>query len=97
MVQRIVVELLGFVLLLPTYSEQSVKINIVEADNVASLSVRPWFDTAKDLELQAFAANTPSRRQQLLLEDKQLKDDGRVLALHGVVAGCTIKLVSAGD
>ena len=75
------------------------KINIAanKGDDVTSLSVRPWFDTVKDLQLQTFAADTPSRRQQLLLDGNQLKDDGCVLAQHGVVAECTIELVSTGE
>ena len=56
--------------------------------------VRPWFDTVEDLQAQAFASDTPSQRQQLVLAGKRLKDDGRVLALHGVVAECIIQLVS---
>ena len=61
---------------------------------MTSLAVRPWFDTVKDLQTQAFAIDTPSQRQQLILDGKRLKDDGRVLAQHGVVAECTIQLVS---
>ena len=80
----------------PKYSQQIAKIDIVtiKGDDVASLSVRPWFDTLKEFQVQAFAADTPSRRQQLLLDGKRLKDDRRVLELHGVVAECTIELVS---
>ena len=59
------------------------------------LRLRLWFDTVAELESQAFAlcADTPSPRQQLYLGDKRLQDDGRVLALHGVMPGCTIRLV----
>ena len=76
------------------YSQQTVKIYI-EGDDVISLYVRPWFDTVKDLQARAFAPDTPSRRQQLLLDGKKFKDDGRVLAQHGVVVECTISLVSS--
>ena len=61
---------------------------------MASLTVRPWFDTVGDLQAQAFATDTPWQRQQLLLGDKPLQDNGLVLAQHGVVAECTIQLVS---
>ena len=57
-------------------------------------AIRPWFNTVEDLQAQAFASDTPSQRQQLLLDGKPLQDDGRVLALHGVVAECAIHLVS---
>ena len=63
---------------------------------MTSLTVRPWFDIVNDLQSQAFAIDTPSQRQQLLLDGKRLKEDGRVLAQHGVVEECTIQLVSQG-
>ena len=63
-------------------------------DTLTTLTVRPWLDTVEDLQAQAFASDTPSQRQQLVLDGKRLKDDGRVLALHGVVAECTVQLVS---
>ena len=56
--------------------------------------MRPWFDTVEDLQAQTFAADKPPQRQQLVLDGKRLKDDGRVLALHHVVAECTVQLVS---
>ena len=61
---------------------------------MTKITVRLWFDTVKDLQAKVFAIDTPPQRQQLLLDGKQLKDDGRVLAQHGVVAECTIELVS---
>ena len=67
----------------------------IKGEDITSLYVRPWFDTVRDLQIQAFAAHTPSRRQQLLLDGKKFKDDGRVLAQHGVVVECTISLVSS--
>ena len=63
-------------------------------DALTTLTVRLWLDTVEDLQAQAFASDTPSQRQQLVLDGKRLQDDGRVLALHGVVAECTIQLVS---
>ena len=63
-------------------------------DGLTTFTVRPWLDTVEDLQARAFAPDTPSQRQQLVLEGKPLRDDGRVLALHGVVAECTIRLVS---
>ena len=63
-------------------------------DAVVSLTVRPWFDMVEDLQAKAFAADTPEQRQQLFFDGKQLQDDGRVLAQHGVVAETTIQLVS---
>ena len=44
--------------------------------------MRPWLNTVEDLQAQAFATDTPSQRQQLILDGKRLKDDGRVLALQ---------------
>ena len=78
---------------LPT---QCVRIHASTAndDDLRSITVRPWFDMVTDLEAQTFAKDTPPQRQQLILDGKRLKDDGRVLALHGVVAECTIQLVS---
>ena len=61
---------------------------------MTSLSVRPWLDEIRILQTQVFSIDTPSQRQQLFLGDKQLEDDGRVLAQHGVVAESTIHLVS---
>jgi len=49
----------------------------------------------EDLQAKAFAADTPEQRQQLFLDGKQLQDNGRVLAQHGIVAETTIQLVSA--
>ena len=63
-------------------------------DAVVSLTVRPWFESVEDLQLKAFAADTPGQRQQLFLDGKQLQEDGGVLAQHGIVAGTTIQLVS---
>ena len=79
-------------------SGQSARIFIstTDGDATTSLTVRPWFDLLTDLEAQAFASDTPSQRQQLLLDGKRLKDDGSVLALQGVVPQCTIQLVSIG-
>ena len=62
---------------------------------MTSLTVRPWLDAVTDLQAQAFVTDTPSQRQQLFMGDKRLKEDGRVLAQHGVVAESTIQLVSA--
>ena len=62
---------------------------------MTSLTVRPWFDCVKDLQAQVSCADTPSQRQQLFFRGEQLQEDGRVLALHGVIAECTIQLVSA--
>ena len=78
------------------HSPQNVRIYVgtIEGDDVASLSVRPWLDDIRILQTQAFSIDTPSQRQQLFLGDKQLEDDGRVLAQHGVVAESTIQLVS---
>ena len=78
---------------LPT---QCVRIRVSTAndDGLRSITVRPWFDMVTDLEAQTFAKDTPAQRQQLILDGKRLKDDGRVLALHGVVAECTVQLVS---
>ena len=77
---------------LPT---QCVRIHVSTAndDDLRSITVRPWFDMVTDLEAQTFAKDTPPQRQQLILDGKRLKDDGRVLALRGVVAECTIQLV----
>ncbi len=61
---------------------------------MASITVRPWFDTLEDLQAQIFASDMPSQRQLCFVDGKQLKDDGSVLAQHGVVAETTIKLVS---
>ena len=66
----------------------------MHGDALTTITVRPWFDTVEDLQAQAFASDTPSQRQQLILDGRRLKDDGRVLALHGVVEECTIQLVS---
>ena len=63
-------------------------------DDARSITVRPWFDMVMDLEARTFAKDAPSQRQQLVLDGKRLEEDGRVLALHGVVAECTIRLVS---
>ena len=65
----------------------------MHADALTTITVRPWLDTVEDLQAKAFASDTPSQRQQLILDGRRLKDDGRVLALHGVVAECTIQLV----
>ena len=76
---------------------QSARIHIATTDGGAatSVTVRPWLDTVTNLQAQAFAADTPSQRQQLFFRGEQLQEDGRVLAQHGVIAGCTINLVSA--
>ena len=66
-----------------------------DGDDVTSLNVRPWFDSVKDLQAQVRTADTPSQRQQLFFRGVRLQEDGRVLALHGAVAECTIQLVSA--
>ena len=78
------------------HSPQSVRIYVstIEGGDVTSLSVRPWLDDIRILQTQVFSIDTPSQRQQLFLGDKQLEDDGRVLAQHGVVADSTIQLVS---
>ena len=60
---------------------------------LTTITVRPWLDTVEDLQGKAFASDTPSQRQHLLLDGKRLTDDGRALALRGVVAECTIQLV----
>ena len=65
-----------------------------EGGDAVVLTVRPWFDMVEDLQAKAFAADTPEQRQQLFFDGKQLQDDGRVLAQHGVVAETTIQLVS---
>ena len=65
-----------------------------DGDDVASLTVRPWFDMVEDLQAQVFASDTPSQRQQLLFGNKRLQNDGSFLAQHGVVAGATVHLVS---
>ena len=77
---------------------QSVRIFIAttDGDAVTSLTVRPWFDCVKDLQAHVSSADTPSQRQQLFFRDDQLQEDGRVLTLHGVIAECTIQLVSPG-
>ena len=49
----------------------------------------------EDLQAKAFAADTPEQRQQFFYCGKQLQEDGRVLAQHGVVAQTTVQLVSA--
>ena len=67
---------------------------MADGEATSPFTVRPWFDTIEDLQAQAFATDKPSQRQQLILDGKRLKDDGRVLALHGVVAECTVQLVS---
>ena len=77
-------------------SPQSVRISVCtpDGDDVASLTVRPWFDMVADIEAQVFASDTPSQRQQLFSGSKLLQDDGSVLAQHGVVAEATVHLVS---
>ena len=65
----------------------------MHSDALTTITMRPWFDTVEDLQAKAFASDTPSQRQQLILDGKRLTDDGRVLALRGVVAECTIQLV----
>ena len=67
-----------------------------DGEATSPFTVRPWFDTVEDLQAQAFATDKPSQRQQLILDGKRLKDDGRVLTLYGVVAECTVQLVSVG-
>ena len=74
----------------------SIHVSPMAGDALTTFTVRPWFDTVEDLQAQAFASDTPSQRQQLVLDGKRLQDDGRVLALHGVVAECTIQVVSVG-
>ena len=76
---------------------QSARIYIAttDGDAVTSLTVRPGFDWVKDLQGQVRAADTPSQRQQLFFRGDRLQEDGRVLALHGVITECTIHLVSA--
>ena len=66
-------------------------------DAAVSLTVRPWFESVEDLQAKAFAADTPEQRQQLFLDGKQLQEDGRVLAQHGVVAQTIVQLVSARE
>ena len=66
----------------------------IDGGALTTLTVRLWLDTIEDLQAQAFVSDTPSQRQQLVLDGNRLKDDGRVLALHGVVSECTIQLVS---
>ena len=75
---------------------QSARIYIATTDggDATSLTVRPWFDAVTDLQAQVCTADTPSQRQQLFFRGDQLQEDGRVLAQHGVIAGCTIQLVS---
>ena len=65
----------------------------MHGDALTTITVRPWFDTVEDLQTRAFASDIPSQRQQLILDGKRLTDDGRVLALRGVEAECTIQLV----
>ena len=79
-----------------SHSPQNVRIYVstIEGGDVTSLSVRPWLDDIRILQTQVFSIDTPPQRQQLFLGDKQLEDDGRVLAQHGVVAESTIQLVS---
>ena len=76
---------------------QSARIHIATTDGgaVTSVTVRPWIDAVTNLQAQVFATDTPSQRQQLFFRGEQLQEDGRVLAQHGVIAGCTIQLVSA--
>ena len=76
---------------------QNVRICIATTDGgaVTSLTVRPWFDTVTGLQSLVSSADTPSQRQQLFFRGDRLQEDGRVLAQHGVIAGCTINLVSA--
>ena len=71
-----------------------IHVSTAEGDGITSLSVRPWLDDVKSLQAQVFSDDAPSQRQQLFLGGKQLEDDGRVLAKHGVVADSTIQLVS---
>ena len=74
---------------------QSVQIYITSSDGaVTSLTVRPWFDSVKDLRAQVLHTDAPPQRQQLFFQGNQLHSDGRVLAQHGVIAECTINLVS---
>ena len=65
-----------------------VYVSTAGADVANTLIVRPWFDTVRELQSQAFATNTPPQRQQLFLGDRRLQDDGRVLALHGLSWAC---------
>ena len=76
---------------------QSARIHLTTTDGgaVTSVTVRPWLDMVTDLQAQVFAVDTPSQRQQLFFRGDQLQEDGRVLALHGMIAECTIQLVSA--
>ena len=62
--------------------------------------MRPWFDMVEDLQVQVFDKDTPSQRQRLIFgvgPSNRLKDDGRVLAMHGVVAESTVQLVSVRE
>ena len=47
------------------------------------------------MQTRAFAMDTPPQRQQLFFDGERLKEDGRVLAQHGVVTDTAIQLVSA--
>ena len=49
----------------------------------------------EDIRSQVCPIDIPPQRQQLFLGSKRLQEDGCVLALHGVVAGSTLHLVSA--
>ena len=77
-------------------STQTVEISVgtTGGDDVVFLNVRPWYDLVQDLQSQAFGSEAPSHRQQLLLDGKRMKEDGRVLAQHGVLAGSAVILVS---
>ena len=72
----------------------SINISTTAKDDIVSLTVRPWFDMVEDIRSQVCSIDTPSQRQQLFLGSKRLHEDGRVLALHGVVAGSTVHLVN---
>merc|ERR1719201_1799035 len=78
---------------LATGTNARVHVSLSDGEATSTFTVRPWFDTIEALQAQTFATDTPSQRQQLVLDGKRLKDDGCVLALHGVVEECTIQVV----
>merc|ERR1719174_1085392 len=82
---------------LATGTSVQIHVSPIDGDTLASYTVRPWFDDGQHLQAQAFAKNTPSQRQQLFFDGKQLKEDGNVLALHGVAAECTLQLVTLDE
>ena len=59
--------------------------------------MRLWTDDVASLEDKVFVADTPRQRQRIWFAGSRLQDDGRVLAQYGLVAECTVHLVSEGS